>query len=96
MDFGFLDQDDYDNIDDDAQYDEYDNDVQYDEDDIEEADRDWARGNNGIDGEQDRHCPAQADPAEEDVFAKRESHPCLLYTSPSPRDRTRSRMPSSA
>ena len=24
------------------------------------------------------------------------SHPCLLYTSPSPRDRTRSRMPSSA
>jgi hypothetical protein len=36
MDFGFLDQDDYDNIDDDAQYDEYDNDVQYDEDDIEE------------------------------------------------------------
>ena len=26
----------------------------------------------------------------------REYHPCLLYTSPSPRDRTRSRMPSSA
>ena len=25
-----------------------------------------------------------------------ESLPCLLYTSPSPRDRTRSRMPSSA
>ena len=25
-----------------------------------------------------------------------ESEPCLLYTSPSPRDRTRSRMPSSA
>ena len=25
-----------------------------------------------------------------------ESHVCLLYTSPSPRDRTRSRMPSSA
>ena len=25
-----------------------------------------------------------------------ESHSCLLYTSPSPRDRTRSRMPSSA
>jgi len=24
------------------------------------------------------------------------SYPCLLYTSPSPRDRTRSRMPSSA
>ena len=27
---------------------------------------------------------------------KPESYPCLLYTSPSPRDRTRSRMPSSA
>ena len=27
---------------------------------------------------------------------KRYSKPCLLYTSPSPRDRTRSRMPSSA
>ena len=26
----------------------------------------------------------------------RPSYPCLLYTSPSPRDRTRSRMPSSA
>ena len=25
-----------------------------------------------------------------------DSNPCLLYTSPSPRDRTRSRMPSSA
>ena len=28
--------------------------------------------------------------------AKQESTSCLLYTSPSPRDRTRSRMPSSA
>ena len=27
---------------------------------------------------------------------KAKSYPCLLYTSPSPRDRTRSRMPSSA
>ena len=26
----------------------------------------------------------------------REPYPCLLYTSPSPRDRTRTRMPSSA
>ena len=37
-----------------------------------------------------------------DVFAQKglrtqiERVPCLLYTSPSPRDRTRSRMPSSA
>ena len=29
-------------------------------------------------------------------FSKAEDYPCLLYTSPSPRDRTRSRMPSSA
>ena len=34
---------------------------------------------------------AQLDPGEEDV-----AKICLLYTSPSPRDRTRSRMPSSA
>ena len=36
--------------------------------------------------------------AESEVIEKRESksRPCLLYTSPSPRDRTRSRMPSSA
>ena len=30
------------------------------------------------------------------VFGRRLSNVCLLYTSPSPRDRTRSRMPSSA
>ena len=30
------------------------------------------------------------------IFADREVENCLLYTSPSPRDRTRSRMPSSA
>ena len=29
-------------------------------------------------------------------LTKLQSYPCLLYTSPSPRDRTRSRMPSSA
>ena len=29
-------------------------------------------------------------------LAQAQTHPCLLYTSPSPRDRTRSRMPSSA
>ena len=31
-----------------------------------------------------------------DVAVNEEDIPCLLYTSPSPRDRTRSRMPSSA
>ena len=30
------------------------------------------------------------------VYNGRQFVPCLLYTSPSPRDRTRSRMPSSA
>ena len=30
------------------------------------------------------------------AMRKRRKDPCLLYTSPSPRDRTRSRMPSSA
>ena len=30
------------------------------------------------------------------AVARRETQACLLYTSPSPRDRTRSRMPSSA
>ena len=30
------------------------------------------------------------------TYIKKDSPACLLYTSPSPRDRTRSRMPSSA
>ena len=30
------------------------------------------------------------------LSAKHQTHPCLLYTSPSPRDRQKSRMPSSA
>ena len=33
---------------------------------------------------------------QEVVNAVDQAHSCLLYTSPSPRDRTRSRMPSSA
>ena len=36
------------------------------------------------------------DPFAASSFAFAESIDCLLYTSPSPRDRTRSRMPSSA
>ena len=39
-------------------------------------------------------------PAEGSIFddesSEEQEHTCLLYTSPSPRDRTRSRMPSSA
>ena len=33
---------------------------------------------------------------EEAEYVRKNAQPCLLYTSPSPRDRTRSRMPSSA
>ena len=36
------------------------------------------------------------DPGDGDVFFDLNQYTCLLYTSPSPRDRTRSRMPSSA
>src|SRR5665811_2460137 len=39
------------------------------------------------------HQPRSSPPARKDQHM---AHPCLLYTSPSPRDRTRSRMPSSA
>ena len=39
--------------------------------------------------------PAEVTPADEFRFLRRR-YGCLLYTSPSPRDRTRSRMPSSA
>ena len=35
-------------------------------------------------------------PLTKDEIFEQPNHPCLLYTSPSPRDRTRSRMPSSA
>ena len=35
-------------------------------------------------------------PVQQGVFLVSVTNPCLLYTSPSPRDRTRSRMPSSA
>ena len=48
-------------------------------------------------------CPVSKKPLEYDKEANELiskeaglAYPCLLYTSPSPRDRTRSRMPSSA
>ena len=45
-----------------------------------------------------RECQAALDAPSSDNGkpGSREAHACLLYTSPSPRDRTRSRMPSSA
>ena len=39
---------------------------------------------------------ANVQPMDETFLLKKKAHICLLYTSPSPRDRTRSRMPSSA
>ena len=39
---------------------------------------------------------AEQDEMARALSASGPSHPCLLYTSPSPRDRTRYRMPSSA
>ena len=34
--------------------------------------------------------------SDQELLVKQDAYTCLLYTSPSPRDRTRSRMPSSA
>ena len=42
----------------------------------------------------DEKVAKQLEEIENDIF--KTAWPCLLYTSPSPRDRTRSRMPSSA
>ena len=50
-------------------------------------------------GDVDDACIRQNKTAREifgDPVAYGKDYPCLLYTSPSPRDRTRSRMPSSA
>ena len=48
----------------------------------------------------DEKSPQEAFARDAEAFADDEAHAqriyCLLYTSPSPRDRTRSRMPSSA
>ena len=41
-------------------------------------------------------CDIDKDGFEEIYFLNTDTYSCLLYTSPSPRDRTRSRMPSSA
>ena len=40
--------------------------------------------------------PGEIWTVEEIAEVQKQLEPCLLYTSPSPRDRTRSRMPSSA
>ena len=52
---------------------------------VEEVDVDVKKTLNFVDSKKDPH-----------EYLKRYLKDCLLYTSPSPRDRTRSRMPSSA
>ena len=42
------------------------------------------------------HTPAKVEVVEEIKVPEEGKPPCLLYTSPSPRDRQKSRMPSSA
>ena len=49
-----------------------------------------------LDAQQAQRYDDQASVAMEVVANNGQVYPCLLYTSPSPRDRTRSRMPSSA
>ena len=49
--------------------------------------------NDAVQASFDNYCQV---PLTYDMFLEDGDNPCLLYTSPSPRDRTRSRMPSSA
>ena len=46
--------------------------------------------------DRDRTVSRRSEPSSRATLMGEQPNPCLLYTSPSPRDRTRSRMPSSA
>ena len=59
---------------------------------VEQLLADLLRSNEQL-GEQRSHAEVAG---QELVIAQTQVHPCLLYTSPSPRDATLSRMPSSA
>ena len=58
-----------------------------------EMDVDIPEENNSAEIEQPE---VKEEPTVRPVVEEKEAEDCLLYTSPSPRDRTRSRMPSSA
>ena len=65
----------------------------------EEAKEDEVKQNQNVDPDEEglpaeEEAAAPAGPAP--IIKKKKLDACLLYTSPSPRDRTRSRMPSSA
>ena len=57
---------------------------------------DAAKGLRAYEGQKRVEVAIQKDAGEPTLRAAPPQTPCLLYTSPSPRDRTRSRMPSSA
>ena len=52
--------------------------------------------NNGVDGSNTNWNWSSIDASSEKYWGSEGSYNCLLYTSPSPRDKHRSRMPSSA
>ena len=52
--------------------------------------------NAGYEGEADQHKNCRKKFSNAHIMRNGYTYTCLLYTSPSPRDRTRSRMPSSA
>ena len=56
---------------------------------------DGSVGHGGLEGMEEMEDMADMEEMEE-IAEMEEMEDCLLYTSPSPRDRTRSRMPSSA
>ena len=62
----------------------------------EEATNQGRRGGGGASSAQPQQQPQQQQPVAAEAAAVAPSYPCLLYTSPSPRDGLLSRMPSSA
>ena len=75
----------------------YNNDNNDNNNDVEDpADGNVAYDENDVNHAVDDHHDTNADNDEGEAEFDEEYYLCLLYTSPSPRDRTRSRMPSSA
>ena len=53
-------------------------------------------GEEGEEGEEEEEEEKEEEEEEKEISMQRRNRLCLLYTSPSPRDRQKSRMPSSA